>query len=510
MPNDHHHIAIIGAGFAGIGLAIQLRRDGVDDFVIFERAPSIGGVWRDNAYPGCQCDVPTHLYSFSFAPNPDWSRVYGSQAEIWRYMEDCADRFDVRRFIRFETPVEGASWDDDRCVWLIRTPEGTCTSDVLVAGVGALSEPSVPDLPGLETFAGPVFHSARWRHDVDLSGLRVASIGTGASAIQFVPEIQPAVARLDVYQRTPPWVVPRNDRPISEAQRGRYRRHPALQRASRVWQYWSHEVRVIGFTRVIALQRILRLLALRHLKSQVPDPGLRARLTPSYEIGCKRILLSDTWYPALQQPNVDLITDAIVEIRPDAIVTAAGDVREVDAIVFGTGFLVTAHPGFDAIVGRDGRSLGDVWRSGGMTAYRGTTVAGFPNLFIMTGPNTGLGHSSMIFMMEAQFAYVRDALRTMQAEGIAALDPTPESQVSFDAGVQRRLQGTVWNAGGCVSWYLDAHGRNPTLWPGSTWSFRRSLRRFDVEAYRRTPHRAGPAARDAAVRRVPETVEHPN
>ena len=500
VAGSHHRIVIIGTGFAGVGMAIKLRQAGIDDFVVLERAETVGGVWRDNVYPGCQCDVPSHLYSYSFAPKSNWTRSYPLREEIWRYLEDCADQFDVRRAIRFNTPVTSACWDEALRLWRIETPDGVWTADALVAGVGALSEPNLPDLPGIETFEGPMFHSATWRHDVDLTGRTVAVVGTGSSAIQFVPRIQPLVKKLIVFQRTPPWVVAQMDAPISPEWQARYARHPWMQRLARLWQYWSREATVSGWTRMSFMRHLTRYMATSHLRRQVPDPELRRRLTPAYEIGCKRILLSDTWYPAIQQPNVELVETAVREISPTSIVGADGEARDVDTIIFGTGFRVTTHPGFDHIVGRNGVNLGELWREQGMEAYLGTTVAGFPNLFLMTGPNTGLGHSSIVFMFESQFAYVLGALKAMTDRGVTAFDVSPEAQAVFNAEIQARLAKSVWNSGGCSSWYLDARGRNPTLWPGSTLEFRRRLRTFDTTSYEALDKVARPAE-------VPSVVE---
>lgn len=483
VPGTHYRVVIIGTGFAGVGMAIALRRAGIHDFVVLERAETVGGVWRDNVYPGCQCDIPSHLYSYSFAPKADWTRSYPLREEIWRYLEDCTDQFDIRRSIRFNTTVTAAHWDEDFRRWRIETPDGEWTADALVAGVGALSEPSLPDIPGIESFEGPMFHSATWRHDVDLGGRNAAVVGTGSSAIQFVPRIQPLVKRLVVFQRTPPWVVPQMDAAIGPEWQQRYARHPWMQRLVRLWQYWSREVTVSGWTRMSFLRHLARRMATKHLEKQVPDPELRRRLTPPYEIGCKRILLSDAWYPAIQQPNVELVETGVSEIRPGAVVGADGVEREVDAIIFGTGFRVTTHPGFDHIVGRNGVNLGDHWREKGMEAYLGTTVAGFPNLFLMTGPNTGLGHSSIVFVLESQFAYVLGALRAMEERRVAAFDPKPAVQTAYNAEIQRRITKSVWNSGGCSSWYLDARGCNPTLWPGSTVEFRLRLRKFDADSY---------------------------
>jgi cation diffusion facilitator CzcD-associated flavoprotein CzcO len=478
-------VVVIGTGFAGLGTAIRLRQSGIHDFVVLERADEVGGTWRDNSYPGCACDVPSHLYSFSFAPNPGWSRSFSPQSEILDYLRGCADRFGVRPHIRFGHEVQGARWDDDAQRWRIATSHGEIVARVLVAGLGPLSEPSVPDLPGLGDFAGTVFHSARWNHDHDLTGEKVAVIGTGASAIQFVPEIQPQVERLALFQRTPPWVIPRGDRAISRVERWGLRRVPGLQKAWRGAIYWSRETFVWAFLRPRII-RTLQQLAGRHLAKQVDDVELRAKLTPDYTIGCKRILISNDWYPALARPNVDVVTSGIRQIRPHSIVTADGAEQPVDTIIFGTGFHVTDPPAGERLYGRGGLQLKDAWKDG-MQAYLGAAIAGFPNLFMLIGPNTGLGHTSMVFMIESQIAYVLDCLRTMDDQGLATVDVRPEVQAEFNADIQSQLVDTVWNAGGCRSWYLDEHGRNTTVWPGYTWRFRQRTRRFDLDAYDTTP-----------------------
>jgi cation diffusion facilitator CzcD-associated flavoprotein CzcO len=477
-------VAIVGTGFAGLGTAIRLRQRGIDDFVVLERADEVGGTWRDNSYPGCTCDVPSHLYSFSFAPNPDWSRSFSPQPEILDYLRGCADRYGVRPHVRFGHEVQSARWDEAAQRWRLTTSQGEIVAQVLVAGMGPLSEPSVPDLPGLAGFEGTVFHSARWDHDHDLAGERVAVIGTGASAIQFVPQIQPQVERLTVFQRTAPWVVPRADRAISGAERTALRRVPGLRQAWRAAIYWGRETFVWAFRRPRVIRNLQR-VAQRHLSRQVADPGLRARLEPDYTIGCKRILLSNDWYPALAQPNVEVVTSPIAEVRPHGVVTANGVEHPADTIVFGTGFHVTDPPAADRVWGRDGVLLKEAWKDG-MQAYLGTAIAGFPNMFMLIGPNTGLGHSSMVFMIESQITYVLDALQAMDDQGIATVDVRPEVQSGFNADVQSQLVDTVWNAGGCRSWYLDGNGRNTTVWPGYTWRFRQRTRRFDLGSYRTT------------------------
>jgi cation diffusion facilitator CzcD-associated flavoprotein CzcO len=453
-----------------------------EDFTVLERAGEVGGTWRDNTYPGAACDVPSHLYSFSFAPNPDWSRSFSPQAEIQEYLRRVATDFGVRPHIRFHHEVLGAAWDETDCRWRVRTAASEFEADVLVSATGALSDPSVPPLPGLDRFEGPVFHSARWRHDHDLTGRRVAVVGTGASAIQFVPQIQPHAGHVTVFQRTPPWILPRWDRPFRPAEQWAFRHVPAVQRLARAGIYWGREQMVAGFVIAPGLMRAAERLARRHLQRSVPDPGLRARLTPDYRIGCKRILISNDYLPALTQPNVDLVAAGLAEVRERSVVAADGTEHAVDTIIFGTGFHVTDIPVADRITGRGGLTLKGRWVDG-MKAYKGTAVAGFPNLFLLVGPNTGLGHSSQVYMIESQIAYVLDAVRRLDRTG-DVVEVRPEAETAWDAGVQRAMGRTVWNTGGCASWYLDERGRNTTLWPGSTWRFRRQTARFDPAAYR--------------------------
>ena len=469
-------VAIVGAGFAGLGTAIRLRQAGVDDYIVLERADDVGGTWRDNSYPGCACDVQSHLYSFSFAPNPDWSRSFSPQPEIWAYLRRCARDFGVLPHVRFGHDVRAAAWDDGARRWTIETSRGPLTASVLVMAQGALSDPAVPPLPGLERFEGTAFHSARWDHAFDLAGRRVAVVGTGASAIQLVPEIQPVVSALHLFQRTPPWVIPVLGRELSDFERRLYRRFPLAQRVARGAIYGAHELLVLAL-RHPRLARQLERGALRHLARAVGDPVLRARLTPRYTIFCKRILRSNSYLSSLTRPNVELVTEGIAEIRARSIVTTDGVERAVDAIVFATGFRPTAPPLASGVRGRDGRTLAEAW-SGSPSAHLGTTVAGFPNFFLLLGPNTGLGHTSVVYMIEAQVEHVLDALRHMARAGVDALEPTPEAQAAWLAEVGRRMRGTVWVAGGCRSWYLDATGRNSTLWPDFTWRFRRRLARF--------------------------------
>jgi cation diffusion facilitator CzcD-associated flavoprotein CzcO len=482
----HVRVAIVGAGFSGLGAGARLLADGRTDFVILERAGAVGGTWRDNSYPGCACDVPSHLYSFSFAPNPRWTRSFSRQPEIWQYLEDLADARGLRPHLRLDTEVTQARWEPERSRWRLRTSRGELTAQVLISAAGPLSEPAVPDIPGLADFPGEVFHSARWDHDADLSGRRVAVVGTGASAIQIVPQIQPQAGRLVLFQRTPAWVLPRRDRRISAAERWLYRHVPVTQRAARLGIYLFRESAVPGFVWRPALLLALQRVARQHLERSVPDPELRARLTPSYVTGCKRILLSNDFYPALTRPNTEVVASGLAKIDGKLLTAQDGSTHEADAIVFATGFRVTEPPIAARVYDAGGRSLAQAWRSD-MRALRGTTVTGFPNLCLLAGPNTGLGHTSMIHMIESQLNYVLDYLATLDRTGAGALDARPAAQDRWCAGVEQRMAGTVWSTGGCVSWYLNAAGRIPTLWPGSTLRFRRLSRRLDLAEYQLIP-----------------------
>ncbi|HJT56854.1 MAG TPA: NAD(P)/FAD-dependent oxidoreductase [Ktedonobacteraceae bacterium] len=487
-PNRRVHIAILGTGFSGLGIAIRLKQQGQEDFVVIEKAADIGGTWRDNTYPGCACDIPSHLYSFSFALNPNWSYMYSPQPEIWDYLRSCAKRYGILPHIQWNSELLSASWEEDEQCWHIRTSRGQFLADILMLGNGPLSEPSLPPIPGIDSFEGVLYHSAQWKHDYDLAGKRVAVIGTGASAIQFVPQIQPEVEQLSLFLRTPPWIVPRLDHPIPDWQRALYRLLPIAQRFVRAKMYWERELLAVGFvSRPAMMERGMR-IARRHLEKQVPNPELRAKLTPMYTMGCKRILLSDDFYPALAQPNVEVITERIREVRAHSIVTGDGKERAVDTIICGTGFHVTDASLHHCIYGRDGQSLASRWHRG-LSAYLGTTVSGFPNLFLLIGPNTGLGHNSMVYMIESQVSYILDCLRTMDKRKLGATEVRPEIQKKFDNEMQRRMQSTVWTTG-CASWYLDAHGHNTTLWPGFTFEFRLRTRHFDPEHYRLIPLQA--------------------
>jgi cation diffusion facilitator CzcD-associated flavoprotein CzcO len=482
LDGGHVEVAIIGAGFSGLGMARSLKQRGIEDFVVLERAAEVGGTWQYNTYPGCRCDVPSHLYSFSFAPNPEWSHTYSAQPEIRAYLVRCAEEFGVRPHIRTGVELRGAAWQEGRSCWQLETSAGTLTAKVLVSGMGPLTEPKLPDVPGIEAFEGKTMHSARWDHEYDLTGKTVASIGTGASAIQYVPEIQPLVEKLYVVQRMPPWVMPHGDRAITGAERALYRRLPVAQRLVRGAVYAGKELLVLGFAKRPALMNALEKVSHAHMRKHVSDPELQRRLTPDYRLGCKRILPSNRWYPALVAPNVELVSGGLTEVRPRSIVTSDGRERQVDAIVFGTGFHVTDLPLAGKLRGRSGQLLDDVWE-GSPRAYLGSTVPDFPNLFLLLGPNTGLGHSSMIYMIESQIAHVSDAILALRGSGATEIEVRPEAHDAYNRDVDARMRGTVWDTGGCVSFYLDASGRNATLWPDWTWRFHRLCTRFDPGAY---------------------------
>ena len=479
----HFPIAILGAGFGGLGMAIRLKQEGIEDFVVFERDTEVGGTWWANSYPGCQCDIPSNLYSFSFAPNPNWDRAYPMRDQILGYLRDCADRFGVRPHVRTGTELLDARWVAGHQRWELETSTGRVAARVLIAAPGLLSEPFTPAPPGLDRFKGNAFHTADWDHSDDLTGRRVALLGSGASAVQVVPEIQPIVGRLHLFQRTPPWVIPHPDHAVADGMRELYRRVPGLQKLSRAGIYALREPMALGMTRDIRWVKLQEVNARLHLRRQVPDPELRARLTPDYEIFCKRIILSSSWYPAIQAPNVDLVGSGVAEVREHSVVDGDGVEREIDTLIFATGFKPAELRIAERIRGRDGGSLAEVWE-GSPQAYLGTTVTGFPNLLFFYGPNLNLGHSSIVYMLESQISYALDALDTMRRIGAAEFDVHPGAQAAYNQELQERLAETVWNTGGCGSWYFDRNGRNSVQWPGFTFEYRRRTRRFDAEAYR--------------------------
>ncbi|MFO0710311.1 MAG: NAD(P)/FAD-dependent oxidoreductase [Sandaracinus sp.] len=469
-------VLIVGAGFSGLAMGHYLRRAGIASFRILEKADEVGGTWRENHYPGAACDVPSHLYSFSFDPDPGWSRAYSPQGEILQYLRDVARKEDLVSHIVFGAEVIESRFDEARGVWSTVSRDAktgastTTTSRALVLGNGALHIPSTPRFEGAETFAGAQFHSAKWDHDYELRGKRVAVIGTGASAIQFVPAIQGEVAHMTVFQRTAPWVVPKNDFAFSSRTKALLQAVPALQRAYRAFIYTTSELQAYGFVYDPRVMKLLSKLALRFLAKEIPNATLRAKLTPTFVMGCKRILLSNDWYRALRQPNVDVITDAIARIEPSGVRTKDGTLHEVDAILYGTGFAVADYLSSMKIHGRGGVELNESWKKQ-PEVYLGIAVSGFPNLFLMMGPATGLGHNSMIFMIEAQARYATQCIRRLEDEGLRMLDVTRSAQEAFTREVQERVKKTVW-ASGCASWYQAGETQSVTaLWPGFTFEY---------------------------------------
>ncbi|MEO5688845.1 MAG: NAD(P)/FAD-dependent oxidoreductase [Burkholderiaceae bacterium] len=479
-------VLVIGAGFGGLGMAIALVRSGEHDVVLLEKGDDVGGVWRENTYPGAACDVPSHLYSFSFEPNPHWSRTYSPQAEILSYLRHCADKYAVRDKIRFGCEVSGAAFDEQTSLWRVewRDAQGGAHAGharKVVSAVGLLSRPAMPAVPGLDSFDGPVFHSAKWRHDMPLEGKRIAVIGTGASAIQFVPQIAPKVARLTLFQRTPSHILPRADRAYSERERRRFLRWPVLMAAHRALIYMTHDLRAVGFTRLRWMMDIVGGMPSRRLlKAQVPDAALRDKLTPRYPVGCKRILISNDWLPTLSRPNVELVTDAIEAVTPTGVRVVGGREIGVDAIVLGTGFSASEFLAPMAIHGRGGRSLNAAW-SQGAQAWLGISVPGFPNFFMIYGPNTNLGHNSIVFMLESQVAHVMRCLRKLRDARGVTIEMTTAPFERFNARVQQRSQQTVF--AGCTSWYVDANGRHTVNWPGFTTTYRWLTRYAGLGAY---------------------------
>ncbi|WP_225727872.1 MULTISPECIES: NAD(P)/FAD-dependent oxidoreductase [unclassified Nocardia] len=477
MTGRHPSIIIIGAGFGGIGMAIELQRNGFTDFTILERSTALGGVWRENTYPGAACDVPSPLYSYSYEPKPDWPQRYSDWQAILGYLRTVTERHRLLDHIVFGADVTDAEFDDPTGQWTVRTADGaTHIADVLISAVGQLSRPALPNLPGIETFAGRSFHSAEWDHDIDLTGKRVACIGTGASAIQYVPRIQPEVAQLTLFQRTAAWVLPKFDTDYKPIQHKLFARVPGALLVERFGWWAIAEFVSLGLVEFPVITRWVAAIALHHLHDQVTDPELRAKLTPDYPIGCKRGLFSNDYYPALTQPNVEVETTPIAEIIPAGVRTADGTVHEADVIIYGTGFKGTEFLWPMAIYGRGGRKLSDEWQDGAH-AHLGITVPNFPNMFLVYGPNTNLGVGSIIYMIESQARYIRQAVRLLADRPGHTLEVRPEPEERFNTALQQRLNRTPWNF--CTSWYRNSAGRITNNWPGSQLSYRRRTRRLD-------------------------------
>jgi cation diffusion facilitator CzcD-associated flavoprotein CzcO len=485
---ESYDVLIVGAGFAGLCVAIKLQATSLR-YCVLEQAATLGGTWRDNHYPGAACDIPSVLYCFSFVPNADWTRVYPEQAEIKAYMNRVADQTSIRPHMRFGARVDHAVFDAARGMWKVHVSDGKfLMARVLIGATGGLSRPKMPDIAGLQDFQGAVFHSARWHDRFDLKGKAIAVVGTGASAVQIVPRIIEQVGMLKLFQRTPAWIVPKDDRPLTAAECRRRRKWPLLLKLARLKTYIMLEMRALGFTRMPALLKAAQPMALKLLQQQVPDKSLRQRLTPAYIMGCKRILLANDFYPSLMRPQAQLITAPIVRATTRGLLTSDGVEHAVDAIIACTGFEAAEAGAPFPVIGLEGQELNTVWKEGAQ-AYLGTAVHGFPNLFLLVGPNTGLGHNSIIYMIESQVHYVCQALHQL---GNDVWQVRADVQAGYNISLQARLARTVWNTGGCKSWYRTASGLNTTLWPDFTFAFRRATRRFDLSAYERVTIGAKP------------------
>ncbi|MBF6352164.1 NAD(P)/FAD-dependent oxidoreductase [Nocardia flavorosea] len=478
-------VLIIGTGFGGIGVAIELRRHGFTDLTILEKALDLGGVWRENTYPGAACDVPSPLYSYSFEPKPDWPQRYSGQAAIHEYLRGVAGRHELLDRIEFGTEVTEAVFDEKTGRWTVTTADdATHHADVLISAVGQLSRPQYPSIPGVGSFAGESFHSAMWDHEVNLAGKRVACIGTGASAVQYVPQIQPQVEQLTLFQRTAAWVLPKFDTDYSPVQHKLFARIPGMLSVERLGWWLTAEISSLGLVELPIISRLVARMAARNLRKNVDDPELRAKLTPDYPIACKRTLFSSDYFPALTQPNVEVTTAAVTEITPRGVRTADGALHEADVIIYGTGFKGTEFLWPMRISGRGGRELADVWADGAH-AYYGMAVPEFPNFFMVYGPNTNLGVGSIIYMIETQSRYIRQAVQLLAGKPGHVLEVRAETERTFNDALQKRLERTPWNF--CSSWYRNAAGRITNNWPGTVTSYRRRVRRLEPQDYTLTP-----------------------
>ena len=482
QQGDHFPIAIIGAGFAGIGAAIKLKKEGIESFTIFERADEIGGTWRDNTYPGAACDVQSHVYSLSFAQTADWDRRYATSSEIQAYLLDVVEKWNLREHMRLGTEVTEARFSEESGTWSLTAADGeSFTARVVLSGTGGLVDPSYPDIEGMESFEGDMFHTAVWDHDVDLEDKRVAVIGTGASAVQVVPSIAPIVAKLSVFQRTPAWVVPKFDKVYSRTAKRIMQRIPWLLRVSRFFKYWLSEILgPLVFLNSRILSAIGTQLSMWNLRRQVADPDLRSKLTPAFQFGCKRVLVSDDYWASFERDNVELVTDSVEAITPEGVKSGDGQVRPFDAIVLATGFLLGLAASRFPVFGRNGRTLEDAWAQGAV-AYKGMTVAGFPNWFILMGPNTGPGHTSVLVFTEAQISHAVQAIKRIKADGIRYIDVRPQVQDRYNEGIQKRMKHMVWSS--CSSWYISDDGSNHALYPGFAAEYVLRTRNFQSRDY---------------------------
>jgi cation diffusion facilitator CzcD-associated flavoprotein CzcO len=475
-------VLITGTGFSGLCIGIQLKKMGFHNFKIVEKASALGGTWRDNHYPGAACDVKSNLYSFSFEPNPNWTRAYSPQAEILEYTKHCAQKYGLEEHIIYNWEVKAAKYDDKSGMWNVTNQEGEkLKANLFVVGNGPLHIPSLPDIEGIKDFKGEVFHSCNWNHNYDFKGKNVCVIGTGASAIQFVPEIQPKVKNLYLMQRTAPWILPKPDGPFSATQNVLFEKIPFVQQLNRDFIYYLNEAQLLGFKYNDKILKVGELLGKRHINKYIKDPELRKKVTPTFKLGCKRVLLSNNYYPALAQPNVAVVTDGIQKFTKDSVVTKDGKSRKIDALILGTGFHVSDSFQYYNVTGRGGVQLKDLFATA-PEAYYGASVHHFPNLFMMLGPNTGLGHNSMIYMIESQANYIIDAVKKMLKQDLKSIEVRKNVQDKFNEEIQQKLVGTIWMSG-CKSWYLNENGKNYTVWPGFTLEFRNRTKQINMEDY---------------------------
>ncbi|WP_420566842.1 flavin-containing monooxygenase [Thalassovita sp.] len=476
-------IIIVGAGFGGLGMAMKLKEHGEDDFVILERANDVGGAWRDNTYPGVACDVPSHLYSFSYMPKPDWSRVFSPGGEIWEYLRDCARKSGLVPHIHFGANLEKATWDDETQRWTVETPLGTWRARFMITATGVLADAVLPDIPGLDGFTGASFHSSKWDHSVSIEGKRVGIVGSGASALQILPELAKTSAEVVMFQRSAPYVIPRPDRAYTEAEKRTFERLPETMDKLREDIFWFGETMFAQRRNVPTALAEARDMALGHLADQVPDEELRAKLTPDYEIGCKRVLIANNYFPSFNQDNVTLETSALASVDGGKGVAVSGNEYDVDVLVFATGFEAPQPPVAHVVYGKGGKKLADQWDRG-MQAYDSIAVPGYPNMFMVLGPNTGLGHHTMVFMIEAQVDYILGALDYAKDKGFEVLETTPEAEAGYLDGIEERASGTVWMEGGCKFWYRDPESdRLTVLWPDFAYAFRDENGTFHPEGY---------------------------
>ena len=481
---QHTHIYdsfIVGAGISGILAAIRLKKIGYDNFKIIEKANRVGGTWRENTYPGCGCDVPSALYSYSFAPSAKWSHLFAKQPEILSYLEEVSEKFDIKPLIQFDTALENAQWDDQRNLWVIDTNQGQYLSKTVVFATGPITEPQMPKLDGIESFTGDMFHSAKWQHDIDLTGKRIAVIGTGASAIQFVPQIQPKAKALYVFQRTAPWVLPKPDVELGELGKSVMAKYPLIQAGWRKSVAQSLNAINFGLRNPAALKPV-NALGKQLLKLQIKDPVLRKNVTPNFLVGCKRILFANNYYPALQAPNTTLIPHGLVKVEGNTVIAANGERHDVDVIIWGTGFEVSHPPIGKKVFNSKGQRLSDLWKDTSPEAYLGTSMQDVPNAFLVLGPNV-LVYDSFIGLAEAQLDYIVDGLQKVKAQEIAALTIKPTVLRQHNERVQKHLKTTVFNSGGCQSYYLDANGRNFAAWPWSLETLRKRLKQLNLHDY---------------------------